>query len=151
VTVAAARPAERFGPPGIGEGSLEEAIRAASRGVAPLLAVVTSSTALRRLRAAAHASQRPALAAATAAVVPCLRASDGVHEGASLRVGAAIGRLTVALRAQGIGWAWDAEAPLDAELARAALDLAEGWRPVAVVAVGPTPEGGAAPRPRPPA
>ncbi|HZB01449.1 MAG TPA: hypothetical protein VE800_04995, partial [Actinomycetota bacterium] len=125
--------------------------RAASRGVAPLLAVVTSSAALRRLRAAAHLSQRPALATATAAVVPCLRAADGVDEAASLRVGAAIGRLTVALRAQGIGWTWEPEAPLDAELARAALDLAEGWLPVAIVAVGPPPEGGAVPRPRPPA
>jgi nitroreductase len=67
----------------------------------------------------------------------------------SLRAGAAIGRLTVALRAQGIGWAWDPEPPLDADLAGAALDLPEGWRPIAVVAVGPEPEGGAS-RPRPP-
>ena len=141
VAVAAARPTDRFAAPGLAAGSLDDAVRAASRGVAPLLAVATSSAALRRLRAAAHPSQRPALAAATAAVVPCLRAADGVDEAGSLRVGAAIGRLTVALRAQGIGWAWEPEAPLDAELARTALDLAEGWLPVAIVAVGPPPEG----------
>jgi dehydro coenzyme F420 reductase / coenzyme F420-0:L-glutamate ligase / coenzyme F420-1:gamma-L-glutamate ligase len=150
VAVSAARPAERFGIGELAAGSLEEAVRAASRGVAPLLAVVTSSVGLRRLRAASHPTQRPALAAATAAVVPCLRTPDESIEAASLRAGAAIGRLTVALRARRIGWAWDPEAPLDADLAGAALDLPEGWRPMAVVAVGPEPEGGAAPRARPP-
>lgn len=150
VAVSAARPAERFGIGELAAGSLEEAVRAASRGVAPLLAVVTSSVGLRRLRAASHQTQRAALAAATAAVVPCLRTPDESIEAASLRAGAAIGRLTVALRAQGIGWAWDPEAPLDADLAGAALDLPESWRPMAVVAVGPEPEGGASPRARSP-
>jgi hypothetical protein len=51
--------------------------------------------------------------------------------------------LAVALHAQGLAWSWDPNDSLDAGTTRAALALGEDWRPLAIVAVGRMPEGGA--------
>jgi coenzyme F420-0:L-glutamate ligase/coenzyme F420-1:gamma-L-glutamate ligase len=150
VAVSAARPSDAFGPGEVPQGAIEEAVRAASgANGAPVFTALTSRAALRRLLAAAGASDHPALATATAAIVPSVpRSATG--ENAWLRAGAAIGALTVALRAQGIGWWWDPDAPVHAGRVRAALGVGDDWRPIGIVALGPAPEGGAS-RPRPPA
>jgi coenzyme F420-0:L-glutamate ligase/coenzyme F420-1:gamma-L-glutamate ligase len=152
VAVAATAPVASFGPGAVPRASIEEAVVAASTAVeVPRFLVLTSRTALHRLRAAVEGSGRSDLSHAPAAIVACLPADVSAGAASSLRAGAAIGQLTVALHAQGIDWAWEPERPFDDGRVRAALGLDDDWRPIAIVALGATPEGGAAPRPRPPA
>jgi coenzyme F420-0:L-glutamate ligase/coenzyme F420-1:gamma-L-glutamate ligase len=149
VAVSAAAPSPSFARGTLPHDLIEDAVAAASaadRGT--LFLTATSRASLRRIGAASI--EGGALASASAAIVACVPTDTG-GEGTALRAGAAIGALTVALRAQGIGWTWDPEAPVDVARVRAAVQLPDGWRPIGIVALGPTPEGGAAPRPRPPA
>ena len=152
VAVAATAPVASFGSGAVPRASIEEAVVAASTAVgAPRFLALTSRAALHRLRAAIEGSGRSDLPHASAAIVACLPADVSAGAASSLRAGAAIGQLTVALHAHGIDWAWEPEMPFDGGLVGAALGLADDWRPIAIVALGAMPEGVAAPRPRPPA
>jgi coenzyme F420-0:L-glutamate ligase/coenzyme F420-1:gamma-L-glutamate ligase len=143
---AAAGPLDRVDAGPLPAGIVEEAVRATARHAAGILVAATSPAALRRLRRSAPAHR--ALDSAPAAVVACV--PDGSRPGA-LRAGMAVGALSVALRAVGLAWAWEPEASLDAAAVAAAMELGDGVRPTAIVAIGRQPEGVAAPRPRPPA
>jgi len=64
--------------------------------------------------------------------------------------GAAIQNLLLALHAQGYAACWISSTLFCQEETRAALGMDRGWYALGTVACGPTPGGGAAPRPRPP-
>jgi coenzyme F420-0:L-glutamate ligase/coenzyme F420-1:gamma-L-glutamate ligase len=151
VAVTATGPEASFGTGAVPRGSIEEAVVAASSAAgAPRFLVLASPAALRRLRAAVEGSAAASLERASAAIVACVPASAVIGAASSLRAGAAIGELTVALHAQGIGWAWEPDAAFDEGRVGAALELDDDWRPIGIVTLGPTPEGDAAERPRPP-
>ncbi|HYF12144.1 MAG TPA: hypothetical protein VEC09_07575, partial [Actinomycetota bacterium] len=57
-----------------------------------------------------------------------------------------VGRLAIALHAQGVGSAWITRSRIDVDLIHSARDDA-GGRPLGVLAVGRTPAGAASPRP----
>jgi coenzyme F420-0:L-glutamate ligase / coenzyme F420-1:gamma-L-glutamate ligase len=151
IAVSAAQQSDAFGPGEVPREIVEDAVRAAS--AVPLtgqwaFVAVDSPAARRRVLAAASADD--VLLAAPILLVPCVSGSeDSSDEAILLAAGAAIRTLAVALHAQRVGWSWDPSRPFDAEGARAALALGEGWRPLGIVAVGPMPEGGAS-RARPP-
>ena len=152
IAVSAAEPSGAFGPGQVSRAIVEAAVGAAC-AVPPVgewsFVALDSPVARRRLVAAAGADD--VLRAAPIMILPCVRVSAETSEATILlSAGAAIRTLVVALHAQHVGWSWDPRAPFDAEGARAALAIGEGWRPLGIVAVGPLPEGGAS-RPRPPA
>lgn len=64
--------------------------------------------------------------------------------------GAAIQNLLLALHAQAFAACWISSTLFCQEETRAALGMDESWYALGTVACGPTPGGGAAPRPRPP-
>jgi coenzyme F420-0:L-glutamate ligase / coenzyme F420-1:gamma-L-glutamate ligase len=151
IAVSAAQQSGAFGPGEVPREIVEDAVRAAS-AVPPAgqwaFVAVDSPAARRRVLAAARADD--VLLAAPILLVPCVSGSeDSSDEAILLAAGAAIRTLVVALHAQRVAWSWDPGRPFDAEVARAALALGEGWRPLGIVAVGPMPEGEAS-RPRHP-
>ncbi len=101
------------------------------------------------------------LGAAPTLIVPFVR-FDGAHPypddergGAEremflLSGGAAIQNLLLGLHAQGYAGCWISSTLFCQEETRAALGMGEGWYALGTVACGRAPEGGAAPRPRPP-
>jgi coenzyme F420-0:L-glutamate ligase/coenzyme F420-1:gamma-L-glutamate ligase len=153
VALSAARPSDAFGPGEVARERVEEAVGAACAG--PLVGewsfvAATSAPARRRLLAALGTDD--VLRAAPTLIVPCVRprAQSSEERTLLLSAGAVIRTLVLALHAQRVAWSWDPGVPVHAERARDALALRAGWRPLGIVAVGPMPEGGAAPRPRPP-
>lgn len=152
IAVSAAEQSGAFGPGQVSRQTIEDAVGAASV-VPPVgewsFVALDSPAARRRLLAAARVNE--VFRAAPILILPCARVSAGTSEETILlSAGAAIRTLVVALHAQRIGWSWDPRGPFDAEGARAALAIGEGWRALGIVAVGPMPEGGAS-RPRVPA
>jgi coenzyme F420-0:L-glutamate ligase / coenzyme F420-1:gamma-L-glutamate ligase len=101
------------------------------------------------------------LGAAPILIVPFIR-FDGSHPypdaeraGAEremflLAGGAAIQNLLLALSARDVASCWISSTLFCQEETRATLGMDEGWYALGTVACGPMPEGGAAPRPRPP-
>ncbi|MDP9119163.1 MAG: coenzyme F420-0:L-glutamate ligase, partial [Actinomycetota bacterium] len=150
IAVSAAEQSVAFGPGEVSREIVEDAVGAAC--AVPLIGAwsfvaLDSPAARRRVLAAAGADD--VLRAAPILILPCVRVSaETSEETIMLSGGATIRTLVVALHAQRIGWSWDPRGPFDAEGARAALALGEGWRPLGIVAVGPMAEGGAS-RPRP--
>jgi coenzyme F420-0:L-glutamate ligase/coenzyme F420-1:gamma-L-glutamate ligase len=145
VAVSAARPSHAFGPGEVSRDVVENAVAAACAAAPPgdwSVVAVDSPAARRRLviSAAADASPR---SAPTLLVVCARTASETSELAALLSAGAVIRGLAVALHAQGLAWSWDPNDSLDAGTTRAALALGEDWRPLAIVAVGRMPEGGA--------
>jgi dehydro coenzyme F420 reductase / coenzyme F420-0:L-glutamate ligase / coenzyme F420-1:gamma-L-glutamate ligase len=153
IAVSAAEQCDAFGPGEVSREIVEGAVGAAC--AVPLVGewsfvALDSPVARRRVLAAAGAAN-DVLREAPILILPCVRVSAKTSEETILlSAGAAIRTLVVALHAQRMGWSWDPRGPFDAEGARAALALGEGWRPLGIVAVGPSAEGGASP-PRPPA
>jgi coenzyme F420-0:L-glutamate ligase/coenzyme F420-1:gamma-L-glutamate ligase len=150
IAVSTAEQSGAFGPGEVPREIVEDAVRDAT-AVPPAgrwsFVAVDSPAARRRVLAAAGADD--VLQAAPTLLVPCVSGSvDSSDEALLLAAGAAIRTLVIALHAQRIGWSWDPSRAFDAEGARAALALGEGWRPLGIVAVGPIPEGKAS-RPRP--
>jgi coenzyme F420-0:L-glutamate ligase/coenzyme F420-1:gamma-L-glutamate ligase len=150
ISVGAARPSEVFGPGEVSREIVESAVRAAC--AVPLVGEwsfvgLDSPAARRSVLVAAGASD--VLRAAPILLVPCARVpAETSEEAVLLSAGAVIRTLTVAIHAQRVGWSWNPSRSFDADGARAALALGEGWRPLGIVAVGPMPEDGAS-RPRP--
>jgi coenzyme F420-0:L-glutamate ligase/coenzyme F420-1:gamma-L-glutamate ligase len=156
VALAAAQPSDVSGPGDVAREAVEEAVRAAA--AFPLtgewsFVTLESSAARHRLLAATERDHD--LGAAPILIVPCVRvrgdrtSARGTEQAVLLSAGAAIRTLVVALHARLLGWWWDPAQRVDADAVRAALGLAEDWRPVGIVAVGSMQEGGAS-RPRPP-
>ncbi len=152
IAVSAAEQSDAFGPGQVSREIVEDAVSAAS--AVPLVgewSFVALDSPVARRRIVAGAGADDALRAAPILILPCVRVSaETSEETILLSAGAAIRTLVVALHTHRIGWSWDPRRPFDAEGARAALAIGEGWRPLGMVAVGPMPEGGAS-RPRPPA
>ena len=152
VAVSAAQPSHVFGPGDVSRETVENAVGAAC-AVLPTgdwsMVAVDSPAAMRRVLVATSGADE-AVRAAPALIVVCARIfAETSEEAILLSAGAVIRGLAVALHAQGVGWSWDPNQRFDAHAMRAALLLGDDWRPVAVVAVGRMPEGGAS-RPRPP-
>jgi coenzyme F420-0:L-glutamate ligase/coenzyme F420-1:gamma-L-glutamate ligase len=136
--VAGSRASAAFGPGEVAPAGLERAVGAAAAADEEVLfATATSAAATRRLRAVL-AEGSPA---AGAWVVACLPAAGAEGEGPARRAGAAVGRLEVALHAEGLAWWWDPEAALEPAAVAGALGLDERWRPAGIVAVGPPGDG----------
>jgi coenzyme F420-0:L-glutamate ligase/coenzyme F420-1:gamma-L-glutamate ligase len=101
------------------------------------------------------------LGSAPVLIVPFVR-FDGAHPypdeeraGAEremflLSGGAAIQNLLLALHAVGLASCWISSTLFCQQETRAVLGMDDGWHALGTVACGPMPEGGAAPRPRPP-
>ena len=151
IAVSAAEQSVAFGPGEVSREIVEDAVGAAC--AVPLVGewsfvALDSAAARRRVLAATGADD--VLRAAPILILPCVRVSAKTSEETILLSGGAtIRTLVVALHAQRIGWSWNPRGPFEAEGARAALALGDGWRPLGIVAVGPMTEGGAS-RPRPP-
>ncbi|HEV2951939.1 MAG TPA: hypothetical protein VGZ51_07540, partial [Actinomycetota bacterium] len=148
IALSAAETSDAFGRGEVSREIVEDAVGAAC-AVPPVgewsFVALDSAAARRRVLAAAGAND--VLRAAPILILPCVRVSAKTSEETILlSAGATIRTLVVALHAQHIGWSWDPRGPFDAEGARAALALGEGWRALGIVAVGPMPEGGASRR-----
>ncbi|HYG70770.1 MAG TPA: coenzyme F420-0:L-glutamate ligase [Actinomycetota bacterium] len=141
--VASTRDLDAFGAGEVPRDVLVEAMRAvAPRGVAFVAA--TSDAARARVRAAIRDDGARALVAtAVAALVPSTTfdGDDALVEG-----GRAVGRLAIALHAQGVGSAWIPRSHVDVELIRSTGDDV-GSRPLGVLALGRTRTEAASPRP----
>lgn len=141
--VASTRDVDTFGAGDVSRDVLVEAMRAvAPRGVAFVAA--TSDVARARIRAAIRDDGARALVADAAAAIVVRSAAEG--DEAVVEAGRAVGRLAIALHAQGIDSAWIARSRIDVDLIRSAGDDV-GGRPLGVLAVGRTRTGAASPRP----
>lgn len=146
MAVAGSSSSPAFGPGEVPRELIEEAIVAASTdpGAARCSFVAVDSSAARRRLLAIVDDADETLRSAPVLVVACVPASAGLADRAILlRAGAAIRSLVIALRGLGLAWAWDPDRPLDADRARAALALDPDVAPIALVAVGRMPAGGA--------
>ena len=137
--VSSARATVSFGAGSLPGGALEDAIGAVTGDVEGRWAFLVLSSAEARLRVLGTIPPAVGrrLEAAGALVVPILRSEPATRVGTLLDGGAAIGRLLVALRARGLGAAWDPDVEVDADGIRSALQLDDAWRPLGVVGVGP--------------
>jgi hypothetical protein len=134
-SVSAAEPASRFDAGTLDLSAVEEAVRAAAResdGIA--IVTATSPAAVRRLER--NRPETPGVPA-SAAIVVCVPADRSSEPSVVLAAGAALGRLTVALRAAGVGWRHAPAVGVAADRVSDALDLRAALRSVSVLMLGP--------------
>ncbi|MEO8291562.1 MAG: coenzyme F420-0:L-glutamate ligase [Actinomycetota bacterium] len=145
--VHALEPASAFSPGPVPRELVEEAVRAASGAETAMqgwVFVAVDSPAGRQ-RVLASLDTDPTTGTAPLLLVPCAPPEDV----SPLRAGRTIQSVVLALRAQGVAWAWTDATAAQGRAIREALELGGDAIPLGVIAAGSAPEDGASP-PRPP-